>query len=327
MFAISKLTFFLPFLIFPTTACTELSKEISTTLSDNKNWFKTQSKQRLYLPNEERGLRFLSPIYLYAAALSRIHKYIHNFPDPTIQTCTALYEKAAGYARIKTTFQTSIATQMNSLDTKLGTNLGLNEKVAIKNATTNLLLVESGQKSLHSKLTEFQDSTKNEFLKNKYTTWHCVFTLIVLQDLAVPYNALLHIWNLSDSSSCRLCKTGQEWPLHVLGMCLFLKSLYIRRHGKSLAILYSEIHRYLLNQQEISHSSTADLISIQKDMPIYLTPHVRNNRPDSWSIPITTANGIEDVEKKKIDTYIPLAKALEILYNATVEIIPVVLST
>ncbi|KAF0985883.1 hypothetical protein HZS_6813 [Henneguya salminicola] len=41
---------------------------------------------------------------------------------------------------------------------------------------------------------------------------------------------------------------------------------------------------------------------------------------------ITSANGIEEIGKKKRDTYTPLAKALEILHNATVEIIPVVIS-
>ncbi|KAF0986416.1 hypothetical protein HZS_4631 [Henneguya salminicola] len=330
MFALSKLNFSLPFLIFPITACTELMKK---------------KLQRLYLPNEQGGLGILCPVYLYAATLSRIHKYIQNSPDPTIQLCTALYENAAAYVRIKKTFLSSIATQMDSLDTKLGTNLRIDEKVAIKNATTNLILIESGQKSLHSKGTEFQDPTKNFSLKNNHTTWHCVFTLMALQDLAVPYNALLHTWNLSDSSSCRLCKTGQEWPSHVLGMCPVLKSLYIRRHDRALAILHAEIHRYLLNNQEICHSSTSDLISIQKDMPIDIIPHVRNNRPDimvyQWKnkktplqktkimiidLAITSANGIEEIGKKKRDTYTPLAKALEILHNATVEIIPVVIS-
>ncbi|KAF0987384.1 hypothetical protein HZS_1034 [Henneguya salminicola] len=40
MFAILKLIFSLPFLIFPATACTELMKKITRTPADDKNLFK-----------------------------------------------------------------------------------------------------------------------------------------------------------------------------------------------------------------------------------------------------------------------------------------------
>ncbi|KAF0987529.1 hypothetical protein HZS_1 [Henneguya salminicola] len=89
--------------------------------------------------------------------------------------------------------------------------------------------------------------------------------------------------------------------------------------------LHSKWTEYLLNNQEICHSSTSDLISIQKDMPIDIIPHVRNNRPDIMLYTDHISKRDSRNWKKKRDTNTPLAKALEILYNATVEIIPVVI--
>ncbi|KAF1740232.1 hypothetical protein MXB_3234, partial [Myxobolus squamalis] len=159
--------------------------------------------------------------------------------------------------------------------------------------------------------------------------------ILAIQDQAVPLNGLRAKWINGADPKCRLCKAKDEWPQHILGPCPNMLEDAKQRHDKVVRMIFDELLEKFGAPQDVSRFAN-DAVELTLDSFIPTVNRVSYNKPDILcfdkvaksllviEIAVTSDFLIEDIEKKKVLKYGPLASDLQLSHKVKVTRIPVV---